>query len=115
MKMKLTHVKAPVTDLERSLKWYTEVLGFEVASKFPKDKPVYYHFKNNGGAIFAIGVAEKVIPYERYNFMPEDVDKLWEKLKDKVTVIEPLFDTPWGTRKFTIADTDGNEIGFYRD
>ena len=47
--------------------------------------------------------------------MPEDVDKLWEELKDKVTVIEPLFDTPWGTRKFTIADPDGNEIGFYRD
>jgi len=39
------------------------------------------------------------------------VDKLWDKLKDKVTVVEPLFDTPWGTRKFTIADPDGNELG----
>ena len=28
------------------------------------------------------------------------------------TVVEPLFDTPYGTRKFTIADPDGNELGF---
>ena len=56
------------------MKWYTQVLGFEV----------------------------------------EDVDALWERLKDKVTVIEPIWDTPWGTRKFTIADPDGNELGFSR-
>lgn len=40
------------------------------------------------------------------------VDWLWEQLKNKVTVIEPIYDTPWGTRKFTIADPDGNELGF---
>jgi uncharacterized glyoxalase superfamily protein PhnB len=27
-------------------------------------------------------------------------------------VIEPLQDTPYGTRKFTIRDPDGNELGF---
>jgi predicted enzyme related to lactoylglutathione lyase len=27
-------------------------------------------------------------------------------------VIEPLFNTPYGTRKFTIRDPDGNELGF---
>ncbi len=36
----------------------------------------------------------------------------WEQLKDKVEIIEPLFDTPYGTRKFTIKDLDGNELGF---
>ena len=51
----------------------------------------------------------------RFNFDVEDVDALWESLKDKVEVIEPLFDTPYGTRKFTILDLDGNELGFVRD
>lgn len=37
---------------------------------------------------------------------------MWERLKDKVTVVEAIWDTPWGTRKFTIADPDGNELGF---
>jgi uncharacterized glyoxalase superfamily protein PhnB len=27
-------------------------------------------------------------------------------------VVEPLHDTPYGTRKFTIRDPDGNELGF---
>ena len=41
--------------------------------------------------------------------------RCWERVKDDVTVVEPLFDTPDGTRKFTIADPDGNELGFVRD
>jgi uncharacterized glyoxalase superfamily protein PhnB len=40
------------------------------------------------------------------------VDALWERLKDRVEVVEELFDTPYGSRKFTIRDPDGNELGF---
>jgi uncharacterized glyoxalase superfamily protein PhnB len=51
----------------------------------------------------------------RFNFTVDHPDSLWERVKDVVTVVEPLFDTPYGTRKFTIADPDGNELGFVRD
>jgi uncharacterized glyoxalase superfamily protein PhnB len=47
----------------------------------------------------------------RFNFTVDDPDELWHGLKDDVTVVEPLFDTSYGTRKFTIADPDGNELG----
>lgn len=40
------------------------------------------------------------------------MDELWEALQDKVEIVEALFDTPWGTRKFTIRDLDENELGF---
>ena len=50
-----------------------------------------------------------------FNFTVDDPDALWEQLKGAVTVIEPLFDTAYGTRKFTIADPDGNELGFVRN
>jgi uncharacterized glyoxalase superfamily protein PhnB len=50
----------------------------------------------------------------RFNFSVEDVDALWERIEDKVEVVEPLFDTPYGTRKFTIRDLDGNELGFVK-
>jgi hypothetical protein len=43
-----------------------------------------------------------------------DPDALWAEVKNTVAVIEPLFDTAYGTRKFTIADPDGNELGFVR-
>lgn len=113
MKTNLTHIKLGVRNLEESLKWYTEVLGLEIDSCYPEENPVYYDFKGVG-ACFAIGLAVggKIHHGGRTNFEAENVDELWEQLKDKVTVIEPIWDTPWGTRKFTIADPDGNELGF---
>ena len=39
---------------------------------------------------------------------------LAENLKDGVEIVEPLFDTAYGTRKFTIRDLDGNELGFVK-
>jgi uncharacterized glyoxalase superfamily protein PhnB len=35
----------------------------------------------------------------RYNFSVRDVDTWWEKLRDRAEVVEPLFDTAYGTRK----------------
>ena len=49
------------------------------------------------------------------NFTVGDPDVLWDQLKDRALVIEPIFDTAYGTRKFTIADPDGNELGFVRN
>lgn len=40
------------------------------------------------------------------------MDAWWARLGREADVIEPLFDTPCGTRKFTIRDPDGNELGF---
>ena len=51
----------------------------------------------------------------RFNFSVRDVDAWWEKLRDRAEVVEPLFDTPYGTRKFTVRDPDGNELGFVRE
>ena len=88
-------------------------LGFEVESFWPPDRPNYAHFKSAGGATFAVMEAEG--RGARFNFTIDDPDALWIELKDKVAVVEPLFDTPYGTRKFTISDLDGNELGFVRD
>lgn len=46
------------------------------------------------------------------NFEVDDVDGWWRKLGEDVDVLEPLMNTPYGTRKFTIRDPDGNELGF---
>lgn len=89
MHTRLTHVRANVRDLDN-----------------------YAHFVAAEGATFAVMVAEPVPSAARFNFSVADVDGLWERLKDRVTVIEPLHDTPYGMRKFTIADPDGNQLGF---
>jgi predicted enzyme related to lactoylglutathione lyase len=113
VRTRLDHVRANVADLRRAVRWYEETLGFEVESYWPPDKPNYAHFKAVGGATFA--VMEAPGRGGRFNFTVEDPDDLWNRLKDNVTVVEPLFDTGYGTRKFTIADPDGNELGFVRN
>jgi catechol 2,3-dioxygenase-like lactoylglutathione lyase family enzyme len=113
MRTRLDHVRANVTDLRRAVEWYTSVLGFEVEASWPPEQPNYAHFVSSGGATFAVMEADG--RGGRFNFTVDDPDSLWEQLKDSVRVIEPLFDTAYGTRKFTVADPDGNELGFVRN
>ncbi|MFE0624814.1 VOC family protein [Priestia aryabhattai] len=115
MKTRLLHVRANVKELERAIKWYRDILGFTVEGMWPPENPNYVHFENEGGALFAIMENEKYPSLGRFNFYVDDVDTLWEQLKGKVTVIEELFSTPYGSKKFTILDIDGNELGFVQD
>jgi catechol 2,3-dioxygenase-like lactoylglutathione lyase family enzyme len=77
MKTNLTHVKVMVPDLEKTLRWYTEVLGLEIDSCYPETNPVYYDFKTDGGDCFAIGLDENATPNGRFNFQTENTDELW--------------------------------------
>lgn len=110
MKTRLEHARANVVDLDAALDWYTTVLGFEIDALWPPDRPTYAHFKMGSGAVFAIQEADG--RGGRFNFTIEDPDEMWHRVKDGVAVIEELFTTEYGTRKFTIADPDGNELGF---
>ena len=110
METRLEHARANVSDLGAAIRWYTTVLGFVVEATWPLDQPNYAHFRAESGAVFAIQEADG--RGGRFNFTVEDPRQLWEQLKDKAVVIEALFDTDYGTKKFTIADPDGNELGF---
>ncbi|WNS45551.1 VOC family protein [Paenibacillus sp. MMS20-IR301] len=114
MKTRLNHIRVNVSDINLALKWYEEVIGFKSDSGWPPENPAYYDFKSEEGATFAIMEVKSEKSHGRLNFTVNEVEELWEKLKDKVEIIEPLFDTPWGTKKFTIKDLDGNELGFGR-
>ena len=115
MQTRLMHVRANVRDLEQAIAWYEDILGFKVKNRWPPEQPNYADFVSREGAMFSVMQAEPVPTGARFNFAVEDVDALWEELKDKVKVVEPLFDTAYGSRKFTIRDLDGNELGFVKE
>jgi catechol 2,3-dioxygenase-like lactoylglutathione lyase family enzyme len=108
---RLEHVRVNVKDFDRAVAWYESILGVRPVGHWPPEDPKYAHFQT-GQTQFAISVAEPVPAAGRYNFSVVDVDAWWEHLRDQAQVVEPLFDTPYGTRKFTISDPDGNELGF---
>ena len=112
MNTRLTHVRANVSDLHKAVEWYENILGFKCNGMDINERWAYADFANDGGAVFAIAVAGTVPSGGRFNFDVDDVDQLWEKLKDKVCVIQPIETMPYGTRKFTIKDPYGNELGF---
>lgn len=114
MQTRLMHVRANVRNLQQAIEWYSETLGFEVQNHWPPDDPDYADFVSQEGAMFAVMEAEPIPAGARFNFYVRDVDALWQRLKDSVQVVEPLFDTAYGTRKFTIRDPDGNELGFVK-
>ncbi|HEY6744894.1 MAG TPA: VOC family protein [Mycobacteriales bacterium] len=109
---RLTHLRINVRDLARSVEWYERVLGVPAEGHWPPDEPTYVHF-TLGPAQLGLGQYEPAPAVgARVNFEVDDVDAWWSRLGREADVVEPLFDTPYGSRKFTITDPDGNELGF---
>ncbi len=111
---RLEHVRVNVSDFGRAVAWYESILELPAEGHWPPDAPKYAHFQT-GSAQFAISEMDPVPAAGRYNFSVRDVDAWWQKLRNHVEVVEALFDTPYGTRKFTVKDPDGNELGFVRE
>jgi catechol 2,3-dioxygenase-like lactoylglutathione lyase family enzyme len=111
---RLEHVRINVRDFARAVAWYEDILELPAQSHWPPDDPKYAHFQT-GPTQLALSELEPVPAAGRYNFSVRDVDAWWEKLRGRAEVVEPLFDTPYGTRKFTVRDPDGNELGFVRE
>lgn len=104
MEIYLDHVRANVSNLSSSIRWYKDIPGLKVTGYWPRENPNYAHFGFEKGATFAIMEHKEVPSQGRFNFKVENVDVFWEQIKDKVTVVEECFDTPYGSRKFTIKD-----------
>ncbi len=108
---RLTHVRVNVRNLARSIGWYEDVLGVPAEGHWPPEAPTYVHF-SCGPTQFALGEYQPAPALgARLNFEVDDVDAWWLRLRSG-DIVEPLFDTPYGSRKFTIRDPDGNELGF---
>ncbi|HCL03465.1 MAG TPA: bleomycin resistance protein [Lachnoclostridium phytofermentans] len=115
MKTRLTHVRANVSDLHKAIEWYESMLGFECTGADINERWAYADFECGEGATFAIMVSERGNSSARFNFLVDNVDELWKSLKDKVTILQPIETMPYGNRKFTIIDPDGNELGFVQE
>jgi catechol 2,3-dioxygenase-like lactoylglutathione lyase family enzyme len=109
---RLTHVRVNVRDLAAAIGWYERLFGVRAERHWPPGAPTYVHF-TLGAAQFALGQYEPVpAAGARFNFEVGDVDAWWARLGPDADVVEALADTPYGSRKFTIRDPDGNELGF---
>jgi len=103
--------RIPVTDLRRTIEFYTQTLGFCETARWPPDAPEYFTilYRDQVGVGFTTrsvpGAAGVATPCELH-FEVDDVRGLYEALKDKSIVI-------WGPE--VERDQDGHEVGWRLD
>lgn len=113
-----------VENVERSLAFYTAVLGFVPGMTVPDVSPFVFAQVTNGAAeIFFNDAKGAVQEYPMLGGRPigatgtmfievEQIEALWADLQQKATIVVPLFTQWYGMKEFAIADPDGYLITF---
>ncbi len=82
---KIGHVVLNVTDLERSVKFYTEVLGFKVSDVYPPNMMpggmVFMRFNPDHHGIALVGTLDTASPNRELHHMAFEVDTLDEVIR----------------------------------
>lgn len=110
--------KLQVANVEKSLQYYQEALGFKV---WFNEAPEVAGVTNGAGRIILdlrpaawdqskpVGVGAVI-----FCFMDE-VQAYYETVARAANVIEPLERKPWGHLQFTVADPDGYHLTFAQE
>jgi catechol 2,3-dioxygenase-like lactoylglutathione lyase family enzyme len=112
-----------VADLDRSLMFYRDVLGFAVVSTVPEQPPFAFAWvQRDTVSVFLNSEASAEMPASAGTNMlfitleaadrASGIDGLFAALKDRVPVTMPPTDQFYGMREFAIKDPDGYAIIF---
>jgi uncharacterized glyoxalase superfamily protein PhnB len=102
-----------VTDMDETIGFYHDVLGFECANRVEG-----WAVLPNCGVEIMICLPNAHTPFDKPRFTGslymklDDVDALWQQVKDKTTVVYPLENFFYGMREFAIRDNNGYCLQF---
>jgi lactoylglutathione lyase len=99
-----------VSDLQRSLGFYRDLIGFEVTYCFPSDsEPQFVSLTIDGGKL-GLGASDLAVQSASTAIWlyTDNVDDAVARLREAgVRVVAEPVDQPWGERVASIADPDG--------
>ncbi|HEY1270672.1 MAG TPA: VOC family protein [Terriglobales bacterium] len=102
-----------VLDLEESVAFYREVLGFECANRMEGWAAVR---KDDVELMLALPNAHE--PFDKpkftgsFYFRTDAVDEWWSSLKDRAEIVYPIENFDYGMREFAIRDNNGYCLQF---
>ena len=102
-----------VADLDRSIRFYCDVLGFRCANRIDG-----WASLQHGPAEIMLSLPNEHIPFQKsiftgsFYFQTEDVNSLWEELRGKATVVYPIENFDYGMREFAVLDSNGYILQF---
>ena len=113
-----------VASVERSIAFYTEVLGFERGMTVPEASPFVFAQVTSGPVEIFLNDADGAVKeYPVLKDRPlgmsgtlfievDGIKDLYERLRSKVTIAMPFITQWYGMMEFAIADPDGYLITF---
>jgi uncharacterized glyoxalase superfamily protein PhnB len=119
LKMSTASPGFTVNDLEKSLAWYRDVLGFVVEERWEQEGKLMGVSLQAGSVGFMIGQDDwkkgrdrkKGEGFRLYCTTTQDVDVLAKRIVARGGKLDQApHDQPWGTRDFALTDPDGFKI-----
>lgn len=109
----------PVIDLDDSIEWYTDVLGFDL--RWRADDGSYAAieigetpltlFEHDGAPLSIASPDSTGDEHELLNFYTADIESVHERLRERDLDPAPITDFP-GIRTFRFSDPSGNCLAF---
>ncbi|MBV2187057.1 MAG: VOC family protein [Rhizobium sp.] len=118
--MKFASTRLVAKDIKSMVAFYELVTGCQAEWL----APVFAEIVTPGAAL-AIGSVETVVLFKEgsaepganksaiLEFMVEDVDREFARLKDRVDVVHEPKDLPWGNRTAQFSDPEGTRVALY--
>ncbi|HKW14665.1 MAG TPA: glyoxalase superfamily protein [Candidatus Krumholzibacteria bacterium] len=105
-----------VTDIDRSLAFYRDLLGFELAWRAANDGGGENCMLGRDTVVLLLSTGDhlgKVPAFTgSFYFNMDGVADLYATLKDKVEMVWPLEEMDYGTLEFGVRDPDGYLLAF---
>lgn len=123
MKIKQLIPELLVEDMEKTLRFYQDILGFKSEIIFPEKKPIFaqvgkddihimlYHrseFQKEIPKLKQIKMGGSMLLY----FKVEKIKDFYDQIKNKVNIIQSLHKTEYGSLEFTTEDCNGYLLAF---
>lgn len=102
-----------VTDLEATIAFYRDVLGFECVSQMEG-----WACLSRDGVEVMLSLPNQHEPFARpaftgsFYFRTDQVDELWLHLQKRAPVVYPIENFPYGMREFAVRDNNGYILQF---
>lgn len=118
MKLKSLRPVLWTMQLDETIRFYKDILGFELGEK---NEEWVWALIRHGQVEIMLAKPNTHKPFENsvftgsFYFNTDDVNTLWENLKDKTKICYEIENFEWGMREFAIYDNNGFILQFGQD
>ena len=115
MNMKLEVVTVPVTDVDKAIQFYVDILGFHLDGDWKMGEGLRYAQMTPVGSACSIVVGTNISKapvgsLDALLFVVDNIQEVHDELVAKGISVTPVEKMPWGAWHIYLSDPDGNKL-----